>query len=45
MSKAKNLGQPSIVDDCPCVQEDCRMWGNCIECVRVHRGALADFVG
>ena len=37
MGKAENLGKPGIVDDCPCVQVNCKIWGNCIECVRVHR--------
>ncbi|MFP4379852.1 MAG: hypothetical protein ACLFUS_05040 [Candidatus Sumerlaeia bacterium] len=37
MGKAENLGKPGIVDDCPCVQTECPIWGNCIECVRGHR--------
>ncbi len=37
MSKERNSGQPGIADDCPCVQHNCPIWGNCLECVRAHR--------
>jgi hypothetical protein len=37
MSKQDNLGKPGIADDCPCVQERCPIWGNCLECVGNHR--------
>jgi len=29
--------QPGFVTDCPCIQVQCKLRGNCAECVRVHR--------
>ena len=24
-------------EDCPCIQRQCTLWGNCVKCVRAHR--------
>lgn len=37
MSNEHISSQPSIADDCPCVQRQCKIWGNCVACVRAHR--------
>jgi hypothetical protein len=29
--------KPGCVDDCPCTTLKCKLHGNCVECVRVHR--------
>jgi hypothetical protein len=28
---------PGLAEDCPCQLRTCAIWGNCVECVRVHR--------
>jgi hypothetical protein len=29
--------RPGFAADCPCQLMSCAFWGNCLECVRVHR--------
>ena len=37
MTEGHNNAKPGFAEDCPCVQERCPIWGNCVECVRNHR--------
>jgi len=34
MKPCKNL---CIAEDCPCLNVKCKIYGNCVECVRIHR--------